>query len=102
MINLDIQFIAGNSITTRRELEELPCPICTLYCTDDEFQRLVNSAYHQTHRFLGLSQDEFIDFNDDIHSDLWWSIIEELAITVYKMPYYEDMTDEEYELVKRM
>jgi hypothetical protein len=97
----------GKSLITRELFEGLPCPICTDGITDKQMQELADSVEAEVRDMYPevadkmfelwgnpLRSDEeqnFLDFECDRAEELWWDLVEKVAVGEIGMKYYEDM-----------
>ena len=97
----------GVSDITRELLEGLPCPICTDGITDKQMQKLADSVEAEVRdRYpevadkmfelwkkeeLTDEEQDFLDFECDQAEELWWDMVEKIAVGEIGMKYYEDM-----------
>ena len=97
----------GVSDITRELLEGLPCPICTDGITDKQMQKLADSVEAEVRdRYpevadkmfelwkkeeLTDEEQDFLDFECDQAEELWWDMVEKIAVGEIGMRYYEDM-----------
>ncbi len=84
------EFVCGDSVISRRELEELPCPFFTDDVTDKQMEIIVTETEEETRSRLRLNEDGYIDFDNDRHSEVWWEELE-AAVNRQNVPYHEDM-----------
>lgn len=83
-------FVYGDTVLSRADLEDLPVPFCTDNVTDDQMETIVVETDLCTKERLRLSDDEHIDFDNDKHSEVWWEEME-AAVNRQDIPYYEDL-----------
>lgn len=76
----------------RDYLEGLPCPICTRKVKDTGISKLINEVCDYV---LQITGEKFIDLSNEDMDRLWFSELEQWAINVFGMPYYEDMPEQE-------
>ena len=98
----------GKSLITRELFEELPSPICTDGITDKQMQELADSVEAEVRdRYpevadkmfelwkkeeeLTDEEQDFLDFECDRVEELWWDLVEKVAVGEIGMKYYEDM-----------
>lgn len=97
----------GKSLITRELFEGLPCPICTDGITDKQMQKLADSVEAEVRdRYPEVAdkmfelwgnplrsdeEQDFLDFECDRAEELWWDLIEKVAVGEIGMKYYEDM-----------
>jgi hypothetical protein len=84
------EFICGNSIISRQDLEELPCPFCTSKVTDKQMQTIIEDTDLATKCYYKLSPNHPIDFNNEKYRERWWIELER-AVLRQNIPYYEDL-----------
>jgi hypothetical protein len=97
----------GASEITRELFEGLPSPICTDGITDKQMQTLADSVEAEVRdRYPEVAdkmfelwkkedrtdeEQDFLDFECDQAEELWWDMVEEIAVGEIGMKYYEDM-----------
>ena len=97
----------GKSLITRELFEGLPSPICTDGITDKQMQELADSVEAEVRdRYpevvdkmfelwkkeeLTDEEMDFLDFECDHAEELWWDMVEKVAVGEIGMKYYEDM-----------
>lgn len=81
MALLKNRFISGESEIYRSELLGLTCPIDSTMLSDKQMQEFVDTLEAHT------------SFKNDPEG--WWRTMENLAINIYNMRYYEDYTEKE-------
>ena len=98
----------GKSLITRELFEGLPSPICTDGITDKQMQELADSVEAEVRdrypevadRMFELwakeeeltdEEQDFLDFECDRAEELWWDLVEKVAVGEIGMKYYEDM-----------
>ena len=98
----------GASEITRELFEGLPSPICTDGITDKQMQELADSVEEEVRdRYpevadkmfelwkkeeeLTDEEQDFLDFECDRVEELWWDLVEKVAVGEIGMKYYEDM-----------
>ena len=98
----------GASEITRELFEGLPCPICTDGITDKQMQTLADSVEAEVRdRYpevadkmfelwkkeeeLTDEEQDFLDFECDQAEELWWDMVEKIAVGEIGMKYYEDI-----------
>lgn len=97
----------GASEITRELFEGLACPICTDGITDKQMQTLADSVEAEVRdRYpeiadkmfeLWKKEDrteeeyDFLDFECYQAEELWWDLVEKIAVGEIGMKYYEDM-----------
>lgn len=84
------EFVYGDTILSRADLESLPCPFCTENVTDEQMEIIVFETDLSTRERLRLSDGEHIDLDNDKHSEVWWEEMES-AVNQQNVPYYEDL-----------
>lgn len=90
------EFTCGDSSITRGELESLSCPFCTDGVSDETMQDIINLTDSATKQIVLDRNLEGININDETYSEIWWSELES-AVNHFKIPYYEDLTEDETE-----
>ena len=100
----------GASEITRELFEGLPCPICTDGITDKQMQELADSVEAEVRdRYpevadkmfelwkkeeeLTDEEMDFLDFECYQADELWWDLVEKIAVGEIGMKYYEDMEE---------
>ena len=98
----------GASEITRELFEGLPSPICTDGITDKQMQELADEVEAEVRdRYpevadkmfelwkkeeeLTDEEQDFLDFECDQAEELWWDMVEKVAVGEIGMKYYEDM-----------
>ena len=98
----------GASEITRELFEGLPSPICTDGITDKQMQELADEVEAEVRdRYpevadkmfelwkkeeeLTDEEQDFLDFECDQAEELWWDMVEKIAVGDIGMKYYEDM-----------
>ncbi len=90
----DKEFGYYNSKISRGELESLPCPFCTDNVSDDVMQSIIMMTDLTTKQRLRLPDNQWLNFKKDKVSEVWWEELE-AAVRYYKIPYYEDLPEDE-------
>lgn len=91
-VNLDTPFynkvfISGKIQLTRRELEELPCPLCTKNVGDSVMQDIVQDAECEVNKWDYDDDNAELEFKFE---DIRLREIEDAAVR-HKIPYYDDL-----------
>jgi hypothetical protein len=98
----------GKSLITRELFEGLPSPICTDGITDKQMQELADSVEAEVRdRYPEVAdkmfelwakeeertdeEQDFLEFECYRAEELWWDLVEEIAVGEIGMKYYEDM-----------
>ena len=97
----------GASEITRELFEGLPSPICTDGITDKQMQELADSVEEEVRdRYPEVAdkmfelwkkeertdeEQDFLDFECDQAEELWWDMVEKIAVGEIGMKYYEDI-----------
>lgn len=97
----------GKSLITRELFEGLPSPICTDGITDKQMQELADSVEAEVRdefpevadKMFELwgnplrtdEEQDFLDFECYRAEELWWDLVEKVAVGEIGMKYYEDM-----------
>jgi hypothetical protein len=105
MIDMNKPF--GMTAITRQDLEDMPCPIMASELTDEQMQELANLVEMEVRdRYPEVAdkmfelwkkedrtdeEQDFLDFECDQAEELWWDMVEEIAVGEIGMKYYEDM-----------
>jgi ribosome assembly protein YihI (activator of Der GTPase) len=106
MIDMNKPF--GMTAITRQDLEDMPCPIMASELTDEQMQELANIVEMEVRdRYpevadkmfelwkkeeeLTDEEQDFLDFECDRVEELWWDLVEKVAVGEIGMKYYEDM-----------
>ena len=92
----DKEFGFYNSTISRGELESLPCPFCTDNVSDDVMQSIIMMTDLSTKQRLKLPDDQKLNLKKNKVSEVWWEELE-AAVRYYKIPYYEDLPEDETE-----
>lgn len=90
----DKEFGYYTSKITRGDLESLPCPFCTDNVSDDVMQSIIMMTHLSTKQRLGLSDGQRLNLKKEKNSEVWWEELES-AVRYYKIPYYEDLPEDE-------
>ena len=80
-------FSFGTTQLTRRELEELPCPLCTKNISDEVMQQIVSEADGEIKKWDYDDDNEELEFK---YEDIRIRESENAAVH-HKVPYYEDL-----------
>lgn len=91
-VNLDTPFynkvfISGKIQLTRRELEELPCPLCMKNVGDSVMQDIVQDAECEVNKWDYDDDNAELEFKFE---DIRLREIEDAAVR-HKIPYYDDL-----------
>jgi hypothetical protein len=105
MIDMNKPF--GISAITRQDLEDMPCPIMASELTDEQMQELADSVEAEVRdRYPEVAdkmfelwnketrtdeEQDFLDFECDRAEELWWDMVEEIAVKELGASYYEDI-----------
>ncbi len=90
----DKKFGCGDSSISRSELEGLPCPFCTDGVSDETMQQIIELTETATKQVVRDRNLEGINIDDDTYSEIWWEELES-AVIHFKVPYYEDLPEDE-------
>lgn len=80
-------FSSGTTQLTRRELEELSCPLCTKNISDEVMQQIVSEADEEIKKWDYDDDNEELEFK---YEDIRIRETENAAVR-HKVPYYEDL-----------
>ena len=103
----DMNKAFGASEITRELFEGMSCPICTDGITDEQMQELADSVEAEVRdrypevadkmfelwkkEYRTDEEQDFLDFECDQAEELWWDMVEKIAVGEIGMKYYEDM-----------
>lgn len=90
----DKEFGYYNTKVSRGDLESLPCPFFTDNVSDDMMQSIAMMTDISTKQRLHLPSDQWLNFNKDKVSEVWWEELES-AVNYFNVPYYEDLPEDE-------